>query len=701
MKEEKKRGGGETLLYSGKSLLGMIILSICYFIMAKIGLQTQAVSGFATLLWAPTGIAIAALWKYGYRLWPGIAVAAFAVNLFSGASFLAAFGIALGNTLESVAAVYLLRRFVGFENPLHRVQNLIKFIFLAAMVSPLISATLGVTSLWLEGIVLTSLYAKTWLAWWLGDFFGALIVGSLLIKLFEHKINFRPSAINWLTIKWLKVINWRKIIELTALILLSIFLINFVYFGDLVIFKIAPLYSKQFQYFLYLLFIPLIWAALRFNILGVTIINLSFFIISIWFTFQGVGPFVEKTLELSLFEIEIFVGVASITALLLAAAVRERKLSEEDRAKRIMDHSFEGIIIVDPRQEHVITYVNRAWERMTGWKSKEVVGKKSPRILKSGKMNPLFYKELWETISRGGLFQREIVNKKKDGTLYDAELNIYPIITADGNKVYVEISRDISNRKKLEADQENAQKKITQTNEKLKQLNELKDLFLMTTSHELKTPLTPILIQAQLLLDGSLGKLSGEQKKCADTIVRNMKNLNRLITNILEYSVIQAKELRVQFEKKNISSLIREAVNDSKPLADMKRILIKTTLSSLPSFLFDENLIREVLTNLIDNAIKFTADGGKISIEALKVRDHVLVNVGDTGRGISAKEIALLFKPFSQVGAKSMMKHSGTGLGLAICKGIITAHHGTIGVNSELGKGSTFFFTLPLHQKKI
>lgn len=244
-------------------------------------------------------------------------------------------------------------------------------------------------------------------------------------------------------------------------------------------------------------------------------------------------------------------------------------------------------------------------------------------------------------------------------------------------------------------DVEESKEKLDEAYKQLRGLEKLKNEFLSFTSHELKTPLTPILIQAQMLQEGDLGKISPEQKKSVDMIVRNMKTLNQLIGDVLDVSIIQSANLKIFPLRSDITEIIRQTVDNVEPLANQKNIKITTKLPRLHHLLIDNRRIGQVVANLLSNAIKFTPENGSIVVEAQENSEEVTVKVIDTGIGISPEKIKTLFQPFSQVVASYKLKQKGTGLGLAICKGIISAHKGKIGVQSEPGKGSTFYFTLP------
>ncbi len=168
--------------------------------------------------------------------------------------------------------------------------------------------------------------------------------------------------------------------------------------------------------------------------------------------------------------------VESSSANTLARQNGPRLLDLPDVAASILDNSFEGVLIVDDTKERLIRYVNAAWEKHTGWSAREVVGIKSPNILKSGQQNAAFYDSLWKTLAEGRLFHAEIVNRRRDESLYDAEINIFPL-RAGGETLYVEVSRDVTAekaaRRQLEEEKQREQKRLESlVAEKTRSLNE-------------------------------------------------------------------------------------------------------------------------------------------------------------------------------------------------------------------------------------
>src|SRR5262245_38508232 len=176
-------GAGRGLRLYTSSLPDVVpigILCAIYVSAARFGLSLDAVSGFAAAVWPPTGIALVALTLFGYRLWPGITVGAFLVNVSAGAPLPVAAGMAIGNTLEAVVGTYLLQHVVGFQPALVRLRDVFGLVILAAGLSTLVSATLGVTSGWLGGVIPAASYGQAWWTWWLGDLMGDLVVAPLL-----------------------------------------------------------------------------------------------------------------------------------------------------------------------------------------------------------------------------------------------------------------------------------------------------------------------------------------------------------------------------------------------------------------------------------------------------------------------------------------------------------------------------------------
>ncbi len=219
--------------------------------------------------------------------------------------------------------------------------------------------------------------------------------------------------------------------------------------------------------------------------------------------------------------------------------------------------------------------------------------------------------------------------------------------------------------------------------------------FLNIVSHELKTPLTPMIAYLDLLLKGKLGKLTKQQREALETVTKNTKQLRHLIWDILDLSKLEAGNMRFNMRQIDLTELIKEVVKNMETVAKEKSIIIEPKIRPLPITEADRERLTQVITNLISNAIKFTPRKGKIIIETKKRGYSLMISVSDTGIGIPKKQLDNIFTKFFQVDSKTSRKYQGTGLGLTICKGIINAHGGDITVESTPRKGSTFHIKLP------
>lgn len=231
---------------------------------------------------------------------------------------------------------------------------------------------------------------------------------------------------------------------------------------------------------------------------------------------------------------------------------------------------------------------------------------------------------------------------------------------------------------------------------RLKELERLKTEFMETVSHELKTPLTSILMGASMLQDGSPGQLNGEQKEIIDTIAEDGSRLSGFVNELLEMSRMEAGKSIYHFTACSLRAISENSCRPFETYAASKKVgLLNSIPGNLPQVRADFEKITWVLNNLLSNALKYTSAGDSISLGAAQDGRFVVVWVADTGEGIPQKYIGRIFDRFVQVEGREI-EVRGTGLGLSLSKGIINAHNGTISVESELNRGSVFRFTLPV-----
>jgi signal transduction histidine kinase len=277
-------------------------VALVYALLARVGLLLDPVGGFATVVWAPTGVGIAAVLLGGWWMSPGVFLGALVANLLTGAPVSTALLIATGNTLEPVLAVALLRRVPWFDPRLERVNDTLAFGLVAGVLAPLVSASIGVAALRSVDIVAATETWRAWRAWWLGDAIGALIVGPLILAWNLHGIRDLSSRIGEATVL------------LAALIVVS----------ALLFVTRTPLQGTSFLQ-AYLVFPVVIWSTMRFTQRGATTAVVLICVMAVAGTARGGGPFVGSRLHDSLFALQSFMGIVAISFLILAAALAERE----------------------------------------------------------------------------------------------------------------------------------------------------------------------------------------------------------------------------------------------------------------------------------------------------------------------------------------------------------------------------------------
>ena len=288
-------------------------LALVYAACARLGLAFDAVSGFATLVWPPSGIAIAALLILGLRVWPGVLMGAFIANLTVGAPPVVSLGIGTGNTLEAVTAAYLIHRTPGFTVTLESVRSALALIILGAVVSTLISSSIGVVSLYLGGLIGEAQMRATWRAWWIGDMVGVLLVTPIiLVWSAPPRARFDQH--------WLEKVG-------LSLAVVGISFLGF--FGGLLR---VPTLATPFHHADMLLAV-LGWAALRFGQRGSVTASTVVSLTAIAGTALGYGPFAVSELTQGLLSLQTFMGLVAATFLLFGATISERCIAEDEARK--------------------------------------------------------------------------------------------------------------------------------------------------------------------------------------------------------------------------------------------------------------------------------------------------------------------------------------------------------------------------------
>jgi signal transduction histidine kinase len=523
----------------------VLALAVFYLVAARLGLMMDAVAGFATLVWPSTGIALAALVTFGYRLWPGVFIGAFIANLLTGAPMVLALGVAVGNTLEAVAGTYLLRRVPGFHPSLGRVRDVLALIVLAAGISTMLSATIGVATLHLGGLVPLAQAGVAWRAWWLGDLIGNLIVAPVLL------IGAATAGVALTKQRWMEA----------AALAITVIGVGTLVFGIPTIGDGAPFEQA------YLVFPPLIWAALRFGQPGAASMTFLISVIAIWGTALGLGPFAQPVLLEGLFTLQTFMGVVAATFLLLGASIAERHRAEEN--------------------------LRRAHE-----------------------------------------------------TVVEA------------------------NRAKAE--------------------------FLAVMSHELRTPLNAISGYVELISMEMQTTLTDAQRNYLARIGRNQQHLLSMIEDVLSFAKVEAGHLVLTPQSVRVCPTLAALEGHIEPELRQKTItFLREPCDPTLSVRADPGRLRQILLNLVANAVKFTGIAGSITVGAARENGVVRMWVRDTGIGIPSEQLQRVFEPFFQVDRGTTRSYPGIGLGLAIARDFARAMGGELRLESELGRGTTAMLELP------
>lgn len=241
---------------------------------------------------------------------------------------------------------------------------------------------------------------------------------------------------------------------------------------------------------------------------------------------------------------------------------------------------------------------------------------------------------------------------------------------------------------------------LARIDEEYKKIDRAKTEFLSITSHELRSPMTPMKAQLQMLIEGYFGKINQKQKESIGMVLRNTNRLDNIILDFLEISRIETARLKFRFVETDLKENIQTLIKEMKDYLPQKKIQIISKIGKLPIIEADPDRAMQVLRNLLNNAKKFSLEKGIIKVEAELQDKCILFKVKDKGIGIAPEFQNRVFEPFFQEEQTMYRKYGGNGLGLTICKGIIESQGGKIWFESTKGKGSTFYFTIPLKPLK-
>ncbi|TAN51342.1 MAG: response regulator [Methylococcaceae bacterium] len=390
------------------------------------------------------------------------------------------------------------------------------------------------------------------------------------------------------------------------------------------------------------------------------------------------------------------VNMDVLQAAVIARAKRARMLKRSRREyRRVVEHLKSIELAIDEHSivsigdvEGKIIYVNRRFCEISGYSADELLGV-NHRIVKSGLHPPGFYQVLWETISRGRSWHGEICNRSKDGGYYWVEATITPQLDDQGRVArYISVRTDITPLKEMQA-------QLLVAKAEAEAASQAKSVFLAHMSHELKTPLNSIIGFSQLMQDDPAEPVSTDQQEMLGAIERGGRHLLELINDLVDLAKIETGHMGLDMETLELAPVVRECLALLKPQAQRRGIaLVFDEPDEAGRVYADRMRVKQVLLNLVSNAIKYNREQGRVTIGYCRRDGICQLQVRDTGPGIAPQDQTALFQPFSRLRGTAQQVE-GTGIGLALSKNLIERMGGRIGVFSQPGEGSEFWFSLP------
>ena len=383
------------------------------------------------------------------------------------------------------------------------------------------------------------------------------------------------------------------------------------------------------------------------------------------------------------------------------ANARAEMLAER-KFRELLENAPDAILQVDP--SGAILIANRTAEKLFCYTREELIGQNVDLLVPEA--NRAAHPAHRKTLATAGKSRPmglglDLFAQRKDGTRFPVEISLSPMNTETGVHVTAVI-RDVTERKLTEQRvrtlQESYMTELEARHKEAERLNQLKSEFMASISHELRTPLHTIIGFAELMQEEGEGPLNFKQRRFMHHIHVDSEHLLGLINDVLDLSRIEAGGLQLHTEPVRLILIVAESINAIRLYAESRSVSIRMGDDIDVSVLADPMRLRQILYNLLSNGAKFTQPGGEVLVNAVVEGNTVRITVSDTGLGIAPEERTQIFEKFYQVGLTPVGVREGTGLGLAICKQLVEMQKGTIWVESELGKGSKFHFTLPHNQ---
>jgi PAS domain S-box-containing protein len=378
-------------------------------------------------------------------------------------------------------------------------------------------------------------------------------------------------------------------------------------------------------------------------------------------------------------------GLNILLAFLTIKSLRRMSKSEKELGERaakdeaLLSSIGEGIVVTD--KSGLVEKINPPAEKMVGWKNEEVVGKKwfEIALLVDDKGNPIPAEKraTQRVLATGQAVSNSTYNYiRRDGTIFPVGTTAAPVII-DGKTVgVIAVFRDIT---------------------KEKEIDRAKSEFVSLASHQLRTPLSAIRWYAEMLMNGDVGTVTEEQKEYVKAMYQSNERMIELVNSLLNISRIESGRIKIDPEPTDLGELVKQVLSDLTPKIKAKNQNLAVSVHpGLPKINIDPKMIRQVYMNLLTNALKYTPEGGEINVMISRKGEDIISQVADSGCGIPQSEQDQVFEKFFRADNAQKMEADGTGLGLYLAKSIVGSSQGKLWFESREGKGSTFWFSLPV-----
>src|SRR5215467_6962216 len=704
-------------------VVALVLIGAIYLLAAKLGLRLAFVHASATPVWPAAGIALAALLIRGTRMWPAIFVGAFLANVTTAGSVSTSLGIAVGNTLEAVLGTYLVTRFASGRRAFARAQDVITFFVLAALVSTLVSATIGVGTLVLAGFAPWAKAGAIWLTWWLGDAVGVVIIAPVLILWAEKK---QPR-------RW----NPSRLFE-AGLLVLAVLIAGQLVFGA-VLPKANPTYPIDF-----LAVPPLVWAAFRFGQRETATASFILAGMGIWGGLHGQGPFSRPDPNESLLLLQAFVGLSAVLALAFAALVAERKRVDEERlalipeaeaARRIAETSerrarflaevsvalgasidLDATLLrvtrmavplladlcavdllqpdgsirrvahahVDPVKEPLVRELRERW----GYNPEAPSG--VPAVVRT-RQSVLIADAGLSELAEAATSAEQLAMLRRLGL---RSWMIVPLVAHQRVLGAISFAETVAHRAASAIENATLYTQAQAAQAEAETANRLKDEFLAMLGHELRNPLGAISNAVHILdrVDDPRGP-SGSQAR--EIISRQVQHLSGLIDDLLDVGRVMTGKIRLNRGPLDLFQAVERSLHTLSAAGKTHDHTIRLNGESVWVD-GDVTRIEQVVLNLVENALRYTPAGGAIHIDASQEGDRAILRVEDTGAGIHPDLLPRIFDLFVQGERGPDRSHGGLGIGLTLVRRLAELHGGSVqAVSAGPGLGSVFTLTLP------